>query len=451
MKVNFPLMSSLLLFAVSFAYAIGEESSKAEADSVKTGWNFGTIPAISFSTDLGFQYGAVVNFYHYGDGSRFPAYNHSLYFELSRYTKGSGDYRFYFDSDQLVNGIRLTADLSYLPNQAYDFYGFNGYESMLNKAWDDDTSPEYKSRMFYKFQQNIFRFKVDFQGKFGDSRFNWITGLNMLNYELSSVNVEKLNKGKGENDKLPSIVDQPGLFEKYQQWGLIGTGEANGGFIPELKAGLVYDTRDNRPNPMKGMWTEIALAFAPEFLGAESGFSKFSFTHRQYFTLIENDLSFVYRVGWQETLHGNAPFYYQPQIITTVMTGSSSTGLGGSKNLRGARRNRVVGDGMVYGNLELRWKFARMNLMKQNFYWGLNGFLDFGQVSRKIDIGEKLTLINEPIGNYFNLGAEKMHTTSGLGLRLAMNYNFIVAIDYGLAMNRQDGRSGVYMGLNYIF
>ena len=53
---------------------------------VKTGWGFGALPAVSFNTDLGFQYGGLVNFYHYGDGSTFPKYRHSIYAEISRYT-----------------------------------------------------------------------------------------------------------------------------------------------------------------------------------------------------------------------------------------------------------------------------------------------------------------------------------------------------------------------------
>ncbi len=32
----------------------------------------------------------------------------------------------------------LTIDISYLPDKAYDFYGFNGYESVFNKDWMDD-------------------------------------------------------------------------------------------------------------------------------------------------------------------------------------------------------------------------------------------------------------------------------------------------------------------------
>jgi hypothetical protein len=452
-------MNQIRLFFICFVlivnayYSIAQkDSTKSVVPKIKTGWNFGAIPATTFDTDQGFQYGAAVNFYNYGDGSSFPKYKHSLYLEISRFTKGSGIYRFYYDSESLVPGIQITSDISYLPDQAYDFYGFNGYESVLNKNWEDQNSSEYKTRMFYKYQQKLFRFKTDFQGKFKGSKFGWVAGFNLLNYSSASVDVDKLNKGKSDADKLPSVAIQPGLYEKYIQWGLIPKEEANGGFVPELKAGIVYDTRDFKSNPMNGVWTEAVISAVPKFLGAESGFSKFSFTHRQYFTLIKDDLSFAYRVGWQQTLGGHVPYYYEPQIISTVLTGSSTTGLGGAKNLRGVRRNRIVGDGFVLGNVELRWKFYYLKLFNQNFYCGLNTFVDFGQVTKKIDfVAPNLTTTGDNATSYFNKGTEKMHTSYGAGLRLAMNYNFVVALDYGIATNTQDGDSGIYIGLNYLF
>ena len=83
---------------------VSAQENKAKVDSIriKTGWNFGAIPTITFDTDQGFQYGAAVNFYNYGDGSAFPKYKHSLYFEISHFTKGSGIYRFYYDSESLL-------------------------------------------------------------------------------------------------------------------------------------------------------------------------------------------------------------------------------------------------------------------------------------------------------------------------------------------------------------
>ena len=44
----------------------------SQEEVTKNGWNFGALPTITFDTDLGFQYGALVNLYDYGDGSRYP-------------------------------------------------------------------------------------------------------------------------------------------------------------------------------------------------------------------------------------------------------------------------------------------------------------------------------------------------------------------------------------------
>ena len=98
---------------------------------------------------------------------------------------------------------------------------------------------------------------------------------------------------------------EPGLYEIYRDsLGLISANEADGGWVNTLKAGIAWDSRDNRPNPMKGIWTELGIEVSPKFLGNDWSFSRFYITHRQYFTLIENDLSLVYRLGYQTTLSG---------------------------------------------------------------------------------------------------------------------------------------------------
>ena len=70
-------------------------------EQIKKGFGFGALPAISYDSDLGFQYGALVNLYLYGDGSHFPKYDHSIYMELSTYTKGTTIARFRYDSELL--------------------------------------------------------------------------------------------------------------------------------------------------------------------------------------------------------------------------------------------------------------------------------------------------------------------------------------------------------------
>lgn len=433
----------------------------AQEKKVKTGWKFGgALPAVTFDSDLGFQYGALVEFFNYGDGSTYPDYFDHTYTEISHFTKGSGIYRFMYESNHLIPGVHMTTDLSYLPDQANHFYGFNGYESVFNKIWMDDklADPEYRTRMFYRFQRNQFRFKNDFQGKLSGEHIKWSAGFAFQNFAISSVDIDKLNKGKDAAKQLPSVSAEPGLFERYQDLNLIDANQADGGWVNTVKLGLMWDSRDNRPNPMKGLWTEAGVEIAPKFMGNDWGFSKFYVIHRQYFTLIENDLSFVYRLSYQSTLTGDVPFFYQSQVITSMLTGATNEGLGGSSTLRGVLRNRVIGDAFFLGNVELRWKPVYFKFLKQDCYLGLNAFYDFGKVTKNISLPNNLQTQfdllydgSETYSDFFKPGTEKFHMSAGTSIMLAMNQNFVIAIDIGKAFNEQDGNIGFSIGLNYLF
>lgn len=438
------LLISMLIMSIS-----------AQDSKVKTGWNFGALPTITFDSDLGFQYGALVELYQYGTGDLFPNYYHKLYFEVSRFTKGSGIYRFSYDSEHLIPGIRFSTDLAYLPDEAYDFYGFNGYDAVYRKSFIDeelDGGADYKTRMFYKHKRSLFRFKNDFSGKLAGDNLLWVAGFTIQSIKTDSVNVAKFNKGKDAEEQLPFVRNEPGLYDLYQEWGILNAEEADGGVVNTVKLGLSYDSRDNRPNPMKGIWTEAGVETSQTFLGSEATFGKLYFTHRQYFTLIPEDLGFAYRLGYQQTIFGTVPFYYQSQVIVSQMRGATSEGLGGSKTLRGILRNRIIGDGFFYGNAEIRWKALYFNFINQNWYLGVNGFTDFGFVTDKIDFTEPdLSDSGYDITDFFKADEEKLHISAGAGLRVVMNQNFIIAIDLGKAFNEQDGGMGFYMGLNYLF
>lgn len=424
----------------------------------KTGWKFGgALPAITFDSNLGFQYGALVEFFNYGDPSIYPEFYDHIYTEVSRFTKGSGIYRMMYESNRLIPGIEMISDLSYLPDLANPFYGFNGYESVYNKDWIDKESDNYRSAMFYSHQRDQFRFKNDFIGKLSGEHLKWNAGLTIQNFRVRSVDIEKLNKGK-KKDLLPSLSEEPGLFELYRDsLGIVSPNESDGGWVNTIKAGLVWDSRDNRPNPMKGVWTELGIELSPKFLGNDWSFAKFYITHRQYFTLIENDLSFVYRIGYQTTLSGEVPFFYQSQVLTYRLTGYSSEGLGGSSTMRGILKNRIVGDAFILGNAELRWKPFYFTLFNQDFYLGLNLFYDIGMATKGIRLpenlqsrfSEKMTGYN--FGDFFKPDEEKLHHCAGISIMPVMNQNFVIAVDIGKAFNSQDGNIGFSIGLNYLF
>lgn len=438
------VISLILLISLNL---FSQESSETNspATNAKTGWTFGLVPVVSYNSDLGFQYGGLVNFYNYGDGSSFPKYKHSIYVEVSRYTKGSGIYRLFYDSEFLIPKIRLTADLSYLPDQALDFYGFNGYDAVYNPNFQNESSTEYITRMYYKHQRDILRLKLDFQGATGAKNLRWVAGYELMDMQIGSVPIDKLNKGKDPEDMLPNV---PNLFDNYVNWGIINQNEKDGGWHNSIKLGTVYDTRDNEACPMKGIWSELVIfnSFSKNFT-----FGKIALTHRQYFTIIPNDFSFAYRLAYQANVYGKSPFYMLPYMVYSYMPSSSIDGLGGSKTIRGLIRNRVVGDGVVYGNLEFRYKFVRFKFIKQNWYIALNPFLDAGMVVQKTKIDKTgiPNIVDQSL--FFKDNAESVHLTYGCGLHIALNENFVIAADIGLPVKKEDGKMGIYIGMNWLF
>lgn len=445
MKSKFLLSVLLMISAMLSNSAFGQsDTTKAtkKAEKIKTGWNFGGLPVIAYDSDIGLKYGAAVNIYHYGDGSQYPEYRHSLFFEWSRTTKGSGINQFIYNSKYLIPGIRVSAEACYLTEQSLDFFGFNGYESYYNPDIDKKDNP---LRMYYNMDRKLTRLKAEFQGKLIGQKLNWLAGIEYNHAKLGSVNIDKLNKDKDPEDQLKDTS----LYKNYVDWGLIPEEQAEGGQTTLIKAGLVYDTRDIDANPMKGIWTELQFLFAPSFLGNDDlSYTRMVLTHRQYFTLAPKVLSFAYRLSYQAKLSGTMPYYMLPFIYNTAPE-RTRDGLGGAKTLRGVLRDRVVGDDFLYGNLEMRWKFLRTVVFNQNIYLALSGFLDGGMVTGKYKLPG--TTNPDALAYLAEGSKEKIHWSAGLGFHFVMNENFVVAIDYGRAFDPGDGKSGLYIGFDFLY
>ncbi len=427
-------MSRKILFGLlilSMVFAFGQDA--------KTGWGFGGVPAVAYNSDTGFLYGIVFEAYNYGDGSRYPDYDYTIKPTWTRTTKGSGANELFFDSKSLLpNDIRITSYLGYLTEQALPFYGFNGYEAGYTSSFENADSGSYRTRMYYRHERNTLRLTADFQKSVINENIRVIAGFGYIDTQVDTVDESGLNEGK-EEDLLP--VNEPTLYDEYISAGYIGAAEAKGGLTNYIKLGLVYDTRDNEPNPMSGIWTEALLTTYPGFMGSNFSFTTFTATHRQYFTLIEDDLSFAYRLGYQQNF-GDTPFFMLPWYQSSFKV---TEGLGGSKSLRGILKNRIVGNTIVLANLEARWKFFRTVVGGQNLYLALNGFGDFGQVVTPYEVNDLSGIAKEKAAE------EGLHLSYGGGLRIVLNENFIIAVDYGMASNVQDGNSGLYIGLGYLY
>ncbi len=447
------LISSIILLFTFISIDVVSQADTINNKSkheVKTGFGFAAIPAIAYDSDLGFLYGVIGTMYHYGDGSNYPLYNHKVFVEWSRTTKGSGKNILQYDNRNLIPNGRINIEASYLTEQALDFYGFNGYNSYFGEQYLDKTSDDYISRLYYRHDRKLLRLKSDFQGRLFSDNWRWLAGFVHYGIKVNSVDIAGLNDGQDAEDMLP---DTASIYDKYVEWGVIPEQQKTGGNTNLLKLGVVYDSRDNEHSTTKGMWSEAIILTAPGFLGNDFAYSKITLTHRQYFNLYKKKVTLAYRVNYQGLIAGEVPFYMMPFYFRSLDT---KDGLGGSKTLRGIKRNRVVGDGAVLANVELRYKFLETVVFKQNFSITIGAFADAAQVVQFHPFntdGVTASYGNTRDENLkeINYSDESIHLSYGFGLHFALNHNFVVAVDYGMAASPQDGNNGLYIGLDYLF
>ena len=424
----------------------------------KTGWTFGVLPSVAFDADLGFQYGALTNIYYFGDGSTYPEYLHSIYAEAAYTTKNYGLFRLSYDSKYLIPKHRLSVDLTYLPDALCDFYGYNGYESMYHPEWTLSDDDAYVSRAFYKMQRDLFRFSADLQGKISGN-WNWNVGLGILDYRLGSVNIDRLNKNQKEDRMLP---DTTTLYDYYVHTGRIRANEAEGGLHPYIHGGITYDSRDRLQNPHRGIHADAFLTYTAAFGDMkEYNNLKFNAAWRHYISIVPEKLILAYRLGTQLTLAGESPFYVNTYMNQLYMQRVIYEGLGGSSSCRGIMRNRILSDGFAYANIELRIQLFHFTVGKENFYIGINPFVDEGMVIQPIEretfffphINDSRDL--EIAAKTYNPENETYlpHLAGGCGLKIAMNENFVLSVDWARAFKEQDNskKSNLYIKMGYLF
>ena len=501
MKRLFVFIISALLVMPIFA---AKKEKVQQVDSlgrkIKTGWNFGALPSVAFDADLGFQGGALANIYYYGDGKQYPEYIHSIYAEAAYTTKNYGIFRVNYDSKYLIPNHRLTLDATYQPDAMCDFYGFNGYQSIYNQnfhKWKKDPTKmgvleDYQSRAFYKYKRDLFRFAADVEGTIWQN-IKWNAGLGVLGYMIDECDIDMLNGKKNVFDPNTDRYAQKamnknveGLYEKYVKWGLIDQAEANGGWHPYLRAGLTYDSRDQRTCPTKGIYADAFFTYTAAFgEQAEAGYNhlQFNFNFRHYVPVYRDRLTFAYRIGTQNNIAGKSPFYMNTYLNTLFIQRVMYEGLGGANSLRGIMRNRILANGFAYANIELRAKVAKFDIGKQHFYIGLAPFFDLGLITqlyklKEAEIKEKhlvdyiesniVSLVDPSVvptmslDQYFTLDADGNidqskvylpHMAAGLGLKVAMNENFVLSVDWAMALNPQDNAkwANFYIKMGYLF
>ncbi len=445
-----------------------EEKAFSKKEITKTGLNFGPLPAIAFDADKGFQLGAILNIYDFGDGSHYPNTRQQWFFEASFFTKGSQLYTISYDARFLIPGVRFSATATATNDRAMDFYGFNGYMSYYDhdrvKAGKQEEGL-YLYTPKYRVDRLAVLVKADFTGNIWRERLFWEAGYHFSYFRQGAINRAKINKNKAEDKVFPD--SEPTLYEQYCTWGLISDEEADGGLNSTLRLGLLYDTRDKEGAPSRGIWAEGHLMLAPKWLGTSTPYYKYSLTFRHYLPIVKHDiLTFAYRLNYQGTFGRQAPYYILP-YFTTMGQSYDRDGMGGFRTIRGIMRNRVQGLDMAAYNAELRWRFVSFVLWKQNISFGLNLFSDGTMVTKPYDMSFGRTPEEFPsMADYERarsdyeaymaqgLSSDRPHITLGGGFRFIMNQNFIVCAEYGHPIGKygkQDGSGAFYINTGYLF
>ena len=467
MRYIFTLLLSTLM-AVS---ALAQESSKQEI--VKTGYNFGPLPAVAFDADKGFQLGALLNIYDFGDGSTYPNTRQQWYFEASFFTKGSQLFVVSYDNRFLIPGVRWSSTFTLTNDKAMDFYGFNGYMSYYDHAQvaagkDKANHNDYIYTPKYRVNRLAMLFKSDFTGNIWQNKLFWEAGYH-LSYikqgykDEQALNLEKINKNKEDYKMFPA--NEAPVFDLYRRWGIISEDEAWGGWNSTVRLGLLFDTRDKEGAPSRGVWAEAHATLAPKWLGTTNPYYRYSATFRHYLPIVKNDiLTFAYRLNYEGTIGKTTPYYVLP-FITVMGPSYDRDGMGGYRTIRGLMRNRVQGLDVASYNAELRWRFVNFALWNQNIAFGLSAFSDGTMVTRNYDMSFKgeeqhRAEYDEYMARTGNRSADRPHITVGAGLRFIMNQNFIVAFEYGLPVSKfskdeliknQDGDGAFYINTGFLF
>ncbi|MDQ3019306.1 MAG: outer membrane protein assembly factor [Bacteroidota bacterium] len=269
-------------------------------------------PILNYNSDDGYILGFGPNYTKFG----FKANPYLYYVELTcAYATTSKDYdfRFYGDFYKLIHNSRVQFFLKASELDFNRFYGF-GNETVRNNELAENN--------FYKTNQRDYVFEPIVSPRISEYfkiNFN-------LNYRYSDVSINP-NELVG--------IENPYGTGKLSSIG-IGTG-------------VSYYKRDDDVFPQKGFVSNFTAMYYPAIINNKNNFGTLNADLISYNTLRSfTDFTLLLRVGG-ELVIGNYPFYF-------------GAALGGLKNLRGFGKERFLGDGLLFGQSELRINIASLNL-----------------------------------------------------------------------------------------
>ena len=389
------------ILSILLAAATAQANAQVQV-AMPTGHSLKGLPALNFDADEGFGYGAIVQYYDYGDGSAAP-YRFSLQPTLFLTTRGRRDATLFLDAPHLLaNGWRLGAQLAREQQLTAPYYGVG------NATLAPATAASGPNPYYFRFGRTVLRANVDLQHELGLHALRGFVGAGA---RKADVNTVPYDSGTTLLAKESGKRSLPTADTRY------------------ARLGLVWDTRDREIGPHSGTWSELLVQRAGRVLGGDQVFTRITGSLRQYVPLGAR-LTVAERVVMQ-TVRGDPAI---SELFAVQSSFRDDEVLGGASSIRGIPKNRYVGKGVAFSNSELRWSAASFGVRGTPSQLVLSGFGDVGRVwAEGFDVSQ--------------LGSD-LHVGYGGGARLALGPTFVIALDVG---HSSQSSAAIYLGLGYLF
>lgn len=385
----------------------------------RTGFGFGGLPAVNYNSDEGFGFGVVGSLYRY-DGQTGP-YKTAFNLVLFATTKAVQSHSLEIDWLQ-VRGtpVRITARFEFASTSTSNYCGV-GPEVTCDPAEAEAAA--------------------SVSGLEGEAREDFVRRY----YRTRFLNPNARVDVRYMLDPMPHRVELlfgyranaliPGDFSERAPWpGSLYAQDFPGGeqgLVSVLQAGVMFDNRDNEPAPIRGYWIEASLRGATFLWGSSYDYFGYNTTIRAYTPVFTDRLVFASRT----MLDGLAGDAHILELATPG--GTQRIPFYGSLNAgRGIRLRRYIGKSKVLQQAELRLTALSPTVAGVDIDLGLLGFGDLGFV------GEELSDFGRAFGT-------PLPSTGG-GLRIAFDKNFIVRADVGVSPI-EDWAPSVYIDLRNLF
>ena len=418
-------LKTILLF---LSIGIGEKlyAQVDSNDTKKAKTSFGAVPILSYDTDLGLRYGAVINYFKYND-SVSENYSENIYLKVFNTTSKSFQIQSVYETDNLFKKSKVFIEGTYLNDKTYDFYGYNGHQSIYNPSFEDPLHQSFLHKNFYSINRELTRFRFDYQRHLTSPNLRILLGL--------TLNKLKIIQNQSDTN----------LYDFYNNLDLIQDDEIKGGTINYLSIGMVYEKRNNQIYCSKGKWFESFLVISPTLFSTEA-FSKCVVSFRSYDQILKSKFILMTRASVQLRTSGIIPSYLKSTYFDTKL---NQDGLGGAFNLRGFSRNRIVSEGFGLLNLEIRKNIYQTKFKKTIIDCDLSFFSDNALILQDHKIKKESISVQNQL-KHFDFNLKYHYSTLGLGAYIILNRNNVISINYGVPLI-PNTKGAIYIGSSFLF